>query len=316
MKLASDIDLRALAQEGEELFEVLAGEEDAGFRRRRWRGGHGGGCGLGFGGRGSGLGHGDGFTNGRDAEGEAVFAGRNPLLSLVVTLIGALHDLPLKLSGLHAHFVGTGHLRRGRKLDLFRREEFEGVVPANEVLSRSLSVPSVRMLHQYGVQKFIYQLNKAGLNSISKPGSYYGLSLILGGGEATLWEMSGAYMNLLRASKNEYQSIAPYYTKQDSSVFNHAFSAIVSAQTLKAISESKRMGADGDWVDFSNSQTIAWKTGTSFGARDAWSIGVSGRYVVGVWIGNADGEGRNGLTGIGMASPIMFDMFSLLPKTV
>jgi penicillin-binding protein 1C len=194
-------------------------------------------------------------------------------------------------------------------------KEFEGVVPANEVLSRSLNVPSVRMLHQFGVQKFIYQLNKAGINSIQKPASHYGLSLILGGGEATLWELCGAYMNLLRASKNQYQSIVPYYTKQDSTGYDHAFSGLASAYTLKAISESKRIGADGDWVDFSNSQTVAWKTGTSFGARDAWSIGVSGRYTVGVWIGNADGEGRNGLTGIGMASPIMFDLFLLLPKT-
>jgi penicillin-binding protein 1C len=171
------------------------------------------------------------------------------------------------------------------------------------------------MLHELGVQKFIYQLNKAGLSSIDKPASYYGLSLILGGGESTLWELCGAYMNVLRASKSEYQSITPYYTKQDSTVFNQAYSSLVSAYTLKAIADSKRMGDNGDLVEFSKNQTIAWKTGTSFGGRDAWSIGVSGRYVIGVWIGNADGEGRNGLTGIGMASPVMFDLFALLPKT-
>jgi len=67
-------------------------------------------------------------------------------------------------------------------------------------------------------------------------------------------------------------------------------------------------------MEFANEQTIAWKTGTSFGARDAWSIGLSGNYIVGVWVGNADGEGRPSLTGIGMASPIMFDLFNLLPK--
>ena len=60
---------------------------------------------------------------------------------------------------------------------------------------------------------------------------------------------------------------------------------------------------------------IAWKTGTSFGGRDAWAIGVTPRYVVGVWVGNANGEGRPGLTGVGYAAPILFDIFSLLPDT-
>jgi len=193
--------------------------------------------------------------------------------------------------------------------------EFEGLVKANEVLSRSLNVPSVRMLYKFGVQKMIHRLNKAGINSINKPASHYGLSLILGGGEASLWELCGAYANMMRSSRNKFQAIKPYYTLSDSAVFEHAFSPVVSAYTLQAITEKRRTNSEGEWVEFSNAQSIAWKTGTSFGARDAWSIGVSGRYAIGVWIGNADGEGRHSLTGIGMASPLMFDLFTLLPSS-
>ncbi|GAB1445915.1 hypothetical protein MASR2M41_16510 [Flammeovirgaceae bacterium] len=59
---------------------------------------------------------------------------------------------------------------------------------------------------------------------------------------------------------------------------------------------------------------IAWKTGTSFGFRDGWAVGTNPEYTVGVWVGNADGEGRPGLTGTEMAAPILFDLFSLLPR--
>ncbi len=67
------------------------------------------------------------------------------------------------------------------------------------------------------------------------------------------------------------------------------------------------------WQYFGSSRRIAWKTGTSFGYRDGWAIGTSPEYVVGVWVGNADGEGRPGLTGIATAAPIMFEIFGLLP---
>jgi penicillin-binding protein 1C len=77
--------------------------------------------------------------------------------------------------------------------------------------------------------------------------------------------------------------------------------------------EVERPGDDFAWRAFSSSRKIAWKTGTSYGFRDAWAVGVTPRHVVGVWAGNADGEGRPGLTGYSAAAPILFDLFDLLP---
>ena len=77
--------------------------------------------------------------------------------------------------------------------------------------------------------------------------------------------------------------------------------------------EVMRPGEEGLWQQFSSSQNIAWKTGTSFGFRDGWAIGITPKHVVAVWVGNADGEGRPGLVGIQTAAPILFDIFRILP---
>lgn len=68
-------------------------------------------------------------------------------------------------------------------------------------------------------------------------------------------------------------------------------------------------------MGFSSGRKIAWKTGTSWGNRDAWSVGVTKDYVVGVWVGNSDGEGRAQMTGVGYAAPVMFDVFAALPPS-
>lgn len=83
--------------------------------------------------------------------------------------------------------------------------------------------------------------------------------------------------------------------------------------TFEAMSALNRPEEEADWQQFESMKRIAWKTGTSYGGRDAWAIGTTPRYVVGVWAGNASGEGRPGLTGVGNAAPVLFDLFSLLP---
>jgi penicillin-binding protein 1C len=93
-------------------------------------------------------------------------------------------------------------------------------------------------------------------------------------------------------------------------------SSVLSASsiytTFDALKELYRPGEETGWRHFSSSRRIAWKTGTSFGLRDGWAVGVTPDYVVGIWVGNADGEGRPGLTGTEVASPVMFDIFSHL----
>lgn len=85
--------------------------------------------------------------------------------------------------------------------------------------------------------------------------------------------------------------------------------------TFQSLKEVYRPGAQQNWQYFDSSKEIAWKTGTSFGFRDAWAIGTTRDYVVGVWVGNADGEGRPGLVGVETAAPVLFDVFDKLPKS-
>jgi penicillin-binding protein 1C len=200
--------------------------------------------------------------------------------------------------------------------------KYDGIIPANEALAKSLNVPMVRMLTKFGVEKFHYLLNKLKLTTITKAPSHYGLSLILGGAEVTLWDLVSAYGIMARALKTypDYQpgvnQKAHYIpgtdaTANEKPIINPA----ACWYTFEAMKELARPEEDINWELFSTSQQVAWKTGTSFGFRDAWAVGVTPAYVVGVWVGNADGEGRPGLIGREVAAPLLFDVFSALPKS-
>jgi penicillin-binding protein 1C len=121
-----------------------------------------------------------------------------------------------------------------------------------------------------------------------------------------------------RYSKNDFH--APNYVtdslqlKEENVEENSWLSAASIYQTFDALKEVYRPGEESGWRYFSSSKKIAWKTGTSFGFRDAWAVGVTPRFVVGVWVGNADGEGRPGLTGTDAAAPVMFDIFASLKE--
>ena len=190
---------------------------------------------------------------------------------------------------------------------------FDGVVPASEALARSLNIPAVRMLREYGLEKFHHQLKKVNLKTINQPANHYGLSLILGGAEATLWDLSNAYMKMAQTLNDaKIISNATYiqgkFKQNDERVFNSG----ALWWTFEALSSLNRPWQETGWQDFQSSNKIAWKTGTSFGHRDAWAIGITPKYVVGVWTGNANGEGRPGLTGLSVASPILFKVFKHL----
>ncbi len=213
---------------------------------------------------------------------------------------------------------------------------YEGAVPAKQALAKSLNIPAVRMLREHGVEKFHYQLQKLGMTTLTHDARHYGLSIILGGAEATLWELTGIYASLSR-TLNHYPvfrgdefkppsltpnpsprgegNLAAHMTPSPSerAGVRQPISAGAIYLTYEAMAEVNRPDAEAGWKTFASSGFIAWKTGTSFGFRDGWAIGTTPEYVVGVWVGNADGEGRPGLTGISAAAPIMFDVFSLLP---
>ena len=209
-------------------------------------------------------------------------------------------------------------------------KKYDGAVFADEALSRSLNVPAVKMLQQFGVNRFYYYLQKLQLKDIKFQANHYGLSLILGGAESNLWDICKSFANL-SSTINHYDSlqakyytnefIEPSYLKKDTFNFGKiipektVFDAGSVFLTYKALREVTRPEVNQNWEFFENSKAIAWKTGTSFGFRDAWAVGTTKKYVVGVWVGNADGEGRPGLVGVQAAAPILFEVFDKLPKT-
>ncbi len=205
---------------------------------------------------------------------------------------------------------------------------YDGAVPAKRALSRSLNIPAVKMLQGYGYDQFYALLRKIGMTTLVKPADHYGLSLILGGAEANLWDLAGIYASMAR-TLNHFAAPGPAYNKADFHPPSYMaelhpgtatypdlaswFDAGSIWLTFEAMVEVARPDEELQWQQFSSSGKIAWKTGTSFGNRDAWSIGVTPGYIVAVWVGNASGEGRPGLTGIAMAAPILFDIFKTLP---
>ncbi|MBP7408954.1 MAG: penicillin-binding protein 1C [Flavobacteriales bacterium] len=202
-------------------------------------------------------------------------------------------------------------------------ERYDGAVPASQALARSLNVPAVRALREHGVERTRHMLVGMGLRHLDRSAHTYGLSLIMGGGESTLWELTGAYASMARVvlrfsgsdAALEGAVHAPTVVANRSPVENERppLNAASLYHTLMALQGVNRPEAETGWFRFAGTERIAWKTGTSYGHRDAWAIGVTDRYAVGVWTGNASGEGRPGLTGTLAAAPLLFELFGALP---
>ncbi|MBP5365022.1 MAG: penicillin-binding protein 1C [Bacteroidales bacterium] len=211
-------------------------------------------------------------------------------------------------------------------------KKFYGSVPADVAIERSLNVPLVRMLSMYNTGRFMSVLKELGMTTLKYSEDHYGASIILGGAEGTLWDMCGMYASLSR-QLNHYRPYGGKYNPADIHPLRYTEqteqkpitpitdsrlhdSNLLSAAsiwfTFEAMSNVNRPEEEADWQQFRSMKKIAWKTGTSFGGRDAWALGTTPQYTVGVWIGNANGEGRNGLTGVGFAAPVMFETFALL----
>lgn len=215
---------------------------------------------------------------------------------------------------------------------------YEGAVPAYRALARSLNIPAVRMVQQYDIRRFATLLKNSGMSTLTRNAEDYGISIILGGAEGTLWELTGMYASVARCVRafadqtvipEKYSTpfFAPVYYKsnnQKSIVDKQNRTRWKASETplsaascwcaLKALEEVERPAEENAWREFAGSRRISWKTGTSFGFRDGWAIGCSPSYAVGVWVGNATGEGRPGLIGIETAGPILFDIFNMLPR--
>jgi penicillin-binding protein 1C len=193
---------------------------------------------------------------------------------------------------------------------------YAGAVPARQALARSLNVPAVHMLRHYSVDRFYTFLKKAGMSTLHRNAREYGLSLILGGAEGTLWDITSMYSHIAQRLIDLPSPHPLHFLKNQETTVSKPWLLDAGAcwLTVEAMSEVTRPGAEASWENFFSSQKVAWKTGTSFGFRDAWAVGISSRYAVGVWAGNANGEGRPNLTGIKAAAPILFDIFNQLEQ--
>ncbi|MCO6174464.1 penicillin-binding protein 1C [Flavobacterium sp. NRK F10] len=206
---------------------------------------------------------------------------------------------------------------------------YDGAVPASRALARSLNIPAVLMLKEYSVNRFYEKLQKLKQHHINRHPSHYGLSLILGGAETSLWDLCGAYA-YMASTLNHFTQTQDLYRSNEMTALQYignkpidfgkekreknSYGAGAIWQTFNAMKEVNRPEGDEAWRFYDSSLEIAWKTGTSFGGRDAWAVGVNPDYVVGVWVGNATGEGRPLLTGVESAAPVLFDVFRTLPR--
>jgi penicillin-binding protein 1C len=216
---------------------------------------------------------------------------------------------------------------RGYQPENFSRS-YRGMVPADEALIHSLNVTAVLLLKEYGIERFRQDLIGAGISTLRFSAEHYGLPLVLGGAEVKLWDLCSVYASMGRSLAHAY----PYNHQYDPADFHPGISdrqhTVIKQKltdhptvwdyaaiwhTFNAMRDLNRPDEEGQWEAFQTEKQIAWKTGTSFGFRDAWAVGVSPRFTVGVWIGNADGEGRPGLMGARAAAPVMFDVFRNLP---
>lgn len=187
---------------------------------------------------------------------------------------------------------------------------YEGAVPANQALAKSLNIPFAYMLRDHSYEQFHFDLKRMGISTLNNPPGHYGLSMILGGADVKMWDLANAYVKM-------YQSLAGHSIKDISYTPNSLKSEKIDLDqaaiwyTFDAMTELSRPYGEQEWQSFSSSQLISWKTGTSFGFRDAWAVGLNGNVFVGVWVGNADGEGRAGLTGINAAAPPLLELIRL-----
>jgi penicillin-binding protein 1C len=200
--------------------------------------------------------------------------------------------------------------------------QYRGAVPAQVALAQSLNVPAVRMLKRHGTHRFYDFLKHLGMSSLTRDVDHYGLSLILGGAEVSLWEVAHFYANLSRLAQPEPGNTLRLYHPLRISISEGIESKTVAEispgaawLTLRALLEVSRPGEEGYWKNFSSSRKISWKTGTSWGFRDAWAVGSNSHHTIAVWSGNANGEGKPGLTGSSAAAPIMFDLFNRVERS-
>jgi penicillin-binding protein 1C len=222
-----------------------------------------------------------------------------------ITPASIVSDIPTRVGSYSPENISGGYL---------------GALPSSEALARSLNIPAVRSLRTYGVIRFTSLLRTLGISTLFRKGEDYGLPLILGGAEVTLWEMAGLYAALARTSLFPDEPGSLFFPPRlgggnspgPAGGRSRPISPGAAYLTLSALTFVVRPGEEAAWQEYAGARRIAWKTGTSFGNRDAWAIGTTPDITVAVWVGNATGEGRPSLKSAETSAPLLFEVFSAL----
>ena len=183
--------------------------------------------------------------------------------------------------------------------------QYRGRVLARDALILSLNAPAVRLLSQAGLEPFVDLLHRGGLTTLDRPAGAYGLPLILGSGEVTLLDLTNLYATLADGGVHRPYRLRPGAPGPGERLFSSE-AALLVAQIL---GDLRRPDLPSAWDLTRDVPAVAWKTGTSYGHRDAWAVGFSGRWTIGVWAGNLDGRGQKGISGADHAAPLLFDLF-------
>lgn len=184
---------------------------------------------------------------------------------------------------------------------------FTGAVPASTALSSSLNLPAVQLLEAYGPKRFAAEMRIGGvplaLPALAEPN----LALILGGAGSRLEDLVGGYSAFARGGKSASIRLQPDDTLRERPMLSPGSAWIVR----RILSGQARPDRDPR-AELVQRPVLAWKTGTSYGFRDAWAIGVGPRYLIGVWIGRPDGTPVPGQFGLASAAPLMLQVHDVL----
>jgi len=212
----------------------------------------------------------------------------------MVTPSAMLYDVPVNYAG----YVAENY-----------DGQYHGVVSVREALVRSLNVPAALLLAEVGVREFITFLQEGGISTFDPGQTSYGLSLILGGCEVRLIELTNFYSALANGGNfREIRCLEDEPVEQGREILSPGASYIVT----ELLAEVVRPDLPAYWEFSLHRPKVAWKTGTSYGHRDAWSIGYTRGFTVGVWTGNFDGREARELVGAQVAGPILFDLLNAL----
>jgi penicillin-binding protein 1C len=186
---------------------------------------------------------------------------------------------------------------------------FHGNVTAEAALANSLNVPAVKVLDELGIVSFVSLLKSAGFMQIAKDENKLGLSAVLGGCGVKLEETTNLYASL--ANNGRLRSLK-WIREYEPDTGVRLFSPAASFMTTEILTQHTRPDLPNNYESTLHLPKVAWKTGTSYGRRDGWSIGYNRDFTIGVWVGNFSGEGVPQLTGADIATPLLFDLFNTL----